>query len=164
MRFRLVVDGESLEVEVDRYPKGLRVRVDGAEYRARATSSPPEFAVRIGRRVHRIRFQGQAALVGEACYEISVPEIERGPAARFRDETTRGASLLEIRPPMPGRVIRILAPVGTRVTRGQILLVLEAMKMQNEIPAPRDGIVREVRVGEGESITADRVVALLEVR
>lgn len=65
---------------------------------------------------------------------------------------------------MPGRVVRIDARAGTSVLRGQTLLVLEAMKMQNEIPAPRDGLLREVRVSEGESITVDRVVAVLEVR
>jgi pyruvate carboxylase subunit B len=65
---------------------------------------------------------------------------------------------------MPGRVVRVLAEAGAPVKRGQTLVILEAMKMQNEIPAPRDGVVREVAVVEGESITADRVVVVLEVR
>jgi biotin carboxyl carrier protein len=64
---------------------------------------------------------------------------------------------------MPGRVVRILVRAGERVARGQVLLVLEAMKMQNEIHAPRGGIVREVRVSEGELITADRVIAVIEM-
>jgi len=164
MRFRLVVDGESREVEVNPDPKGLAVRVDGVEYLTQARFSPPEFVIRIGRRSHRIRFQGRAVLVDEARHEISIPDIEVGPAARSSEPASQGATVVEVRPPMPGRVIRILAAAGTRVVRGQILLVLEAMKMQNEIPAPWDGIVREVRVAEGESITADRVVAVLEVR
>jgi len=49
------------------------------------------------------------------------------------------------------------------VRKGQTLVVLEAMKMQNEIPAPADAIVREIRVAEGESVTGDRVVASLEI-
>jgi len=52
---------------------------------------------------------------------------------------------------------------GTRVHRGQTLVILEAMKMQNEIPAPGDGVVRQVAVAEGETITADRVVASIEL-
>jgi len=65
---------------------------------------------------------------------------------------------------MPGRVVRVFAMAGMRVKRGQTLVVLEAMKMQNEIPAPRDGTVREVAVVEGESITADRLVVVLDAR
>jgi len=162
MRFRLVVDGESHEVEVDRSSKGLTVRIDGAEYRAQTRRSPDEVAVRIGPRHHRIRFHGRVVLVDDGRHEISLTDIEGGSAARSLVEATRGGQRLEVRPPMPGRVVRILAPAGTRVRRGQVLLVLEAMKMQNEIPAPRDGIVRDVRVAEGESITADRVIAVLE--
>lgn len=164
MRFRLVVDGESREIELDPGPQGVAVRVDGAEYLTQAGSSPTEFVIHIGRRSHRIRFQGRTVLVDDARHEISIPDIEEGPAARSPEFTIRGAAILEVRPPMPGRVVRILASAGTRVVRGQILLVLEAMKMQNEIPAPQDGIVQEVRVAEGESITADRVVVVLEVR
>ena len=164
MRFRLVLDGESHELEVDRGAKGLTIRVDGAEYRAKANRSAPEVVVRIRSRSHRIRFRGRAVLVDDGRHEISVMDIEGEPAARSREDTVRGRPLVEIRAPMPGRVVRILAPAGTRVRRGQILLVLEAMKMQNEIPAPRDGIVRDVRVAEGESITADRVVAVLDAR
>src|SRR3989304_8342419 len=76
MRFRLVVDGESREVEVNPDPKGLAVRVDGVEYLTHARFSPPEFVIRIGRRSHRIRFQGRAVLVDEARHEISIPDIE----------------------------------------------------------------------------------------
>jgi biotin carboxyl carrier protein len=65
---------------------------------------------------------------------------------------------------MPARVVRVLAQTGSRVKRGDILLVLEAMKMQNEIAAPRDGLLREVPVVEGESVTADQIVAVLESR
>lgn len=163
MQFRLVVDGDSRQVEVDKDSKGISIRLDGAQYRARAKpSSASEFVVRIGRRAYRIRFDGLSVLVDDQRHTVSIVDIEGGEAARSVEGTTRGAKATEVRPPMPGRVIRILAPAGTHVTRGQILLVLEAMKMQNEIPSPRDGVVREVRVAEGESITADRVVVVLE--
>jgi pyruvate carboxylase subunit B len=65
---------------------------------------------------------------------------------------------------MPGRVVRVRVAAGDHVKRGQTLLVLEAMKMQNEIPAPEDGIVRSLSVREGESISGDRVIAVLESR
>jgi pyruvate carboxylase subunit B len=63
---------------------------------------------------------------------------------------------------MPGRVVLVPIREGSHVRRGDALAVLEAMKMQNEIPAPSDGIVRRVGVKEGESIGSDRVIAVIE--
>jgi biotin carboxyl carrier protein len=161
VRFRVVIDGEPHEIEVERGAKGLAIRVDGAEYRAHATSRRSGIDVRIGTRTYRVRFQGRELLLDGEAHDLSIPAIEDERIATSADVEGE-ASVREIRPPMPGRVVRILVRAGERVARGQVLLVLEAMKMQNEIPAPRGGIVREVRVSEGEIITADRVVAVLE--
>ncbi len=64
--------------------------------------------------------------------------------------------------PMPGRVRRILAPVGSRVMRGDLLLVLEAMKMEHSIRAPRDGVVKRMAVGEGDLVEAGAELAEIE--
>jgi biotin carboxyl carrier protein len=164
VRFRVVVDGDAHEIEAERGPRGLTVRVDGAEYRPRTSSLLEDFVVRIGARTYRIRFEGRDVLVDAERHELAIPAIEAVGGAPSREERSGAAEALDVRPPMPGRIVRILAPAGTRVARGQVLLVLEAMKMQNEIVAPRDGIIQEVRVAEGDVITADRVVAVLEVR
>lgn len=63
---------------------------------------------------------------------------------------------------MPGRVVRVLAAPGDRVTRGQPLLVLEAMKMEDEVRAPRDGVVAEVRVAEGDRVERDAELVVLD--
>ena len=60
----------------------------------------------------------------------------------------------DLRSPMPGRVRRSFAREGERVGRGQVLLVLEAMKMEHAIRAPRDGVVRAVHVREGDLVEA----------
>jgi 3-methylcrotonyl-CoA carboxylase alpha subunit len=163
MRFRVVVDGEPHEIEAERRDDGLAIGVDGAAYAARTTSGPAGLVVQIGRERFRIRFQGRDAFIEGDRHEVSVPAVEELQPVGAGEDSAHPA-ILEIRSPMPGRVIRIAAAEGATVLRGQTLLVLEAMKMQNEIPAPRGGTVREVRVTEGESITADRVVAVLEVR
>lgn len=163
MRFRVVVDGEPHEIETERGAKGLAIRVDGAEYRARATSRGSGVDVRIGPRTYRVRFRGKELFLDGEPHDVAIPAVEDERVATSTEGDDE-VSVREIRPPMPGRVVRLLVQAGARVTRGQVLLVLEAMKMQNEIPAPRDGIVREVRVSEGELITADRVVAVLEAR
>jgi biotin carboxyl carrier protein len=64
--------------------------------------------------------------------------------------------------PMPGKVVAILAAVGDTVERGQGVLVVEAMKMQNEVKAARDGVVSEIKVSAGDTVSAGQVLARLE--
>ena len=64
--------------------------------------------------------------------------------------------------PMPGRVLRVLVQPGDRVTVRQGLVVVEAMKMENELTAPCDGVIRDVHVAPGASVEAGRVLIVLE--
>ena len=63
---------------------------------------------------------------------------------------------------MPGRVVLVQATAGQSVLAGDVVLVIEAMKMELALKAPRDGIVAEVRASAGEFVEADAVLALLE--
>ncbi|MEJ2369118.1 MAG: biotin/lipoyl-binding protein, partial [Acidobacteriota bacterium] len=67
-----------------------------------------------------------------------------------------------IRAPMPGRVVKLLAQVGDSVEKGQGIMVVEAMKMQNELQAPFDGTVKEIRVEEGASVDRNVDLAMIE--
>jgi len=163
MRFRLVVDGEGRDIELTRDAKGFVVRVDGSEYRVRTKPKKEGITVRLGSESLRIRFEAREAIVDDRRHTISVGDVTedrrgKAPAARIH------GGAIEVRSSMPGRVVRVLVAPGARVKRGQTLLVLEAMKMQNEIPAPQDGVVRRLNAIEGETIPADRVVAVLERR
>ncbi|HKW42823.1 MAG TPA: biotin/lipoyl-containing protein [Thermoplasmata archaeon] len=164
MRFRLVVDGEAREIEAVRRAAGVTLRVDGIEYRADAKESKGNIIVRIGSQFYRIRFSGSSVFIDGEPHAMSVPELGEEPDVKQQRSASRNAAAVEVRSPMPGRVVRLSVRVGSHVKRGQTLAVLEAMKMQNEIPAPSEGTVREVRVAEGESITADRVVAVIASR
>lgn len=63
--------------------------------------------------------------------------------------------------PMPGTVLSVAVEVGASVTKGQTLLVLEAMKMENEIQAPADGVVKECNVSQGLSVNAGETLIVL---
>jgi propionyl-CoA carboxylase alpha chain len=64
--------------------------------------------------------------------------------------------------PMPGSVVEVAVAVGDRVTRGDLLVVLEAMKMEHRITAPLDGTVTEVRVEAGTQVDADAVLVVVD--
>ena len=63
---------------------------------------------------------------------------------------------------MPGKVIRIIASVGDQITTGQGILVIEAMKMQNEVRSPKEGQLKKLLVGEGANVVAGEVLAIIE--
>ena len=63
---------------------------------------------------------------------------------------------------MPGKVVRILAQQGTQVESGQGVLVIEAMKMQNELKSPKKGVVKKLNVTEGMPVEAGQVLAEIE--
>lgn len=72
------------------------------------------------------------------------------------------AGSAQIKAPMPGKIIRILVSPGDEVEEGQGLLIMEAMKMENELRAPRKGVVRELRVQIGQSVESGALLLLLE--
>jgi len=94
-------------------------------------------------------------------------EIEDARRADLRARAARGRAAdpgggpLEIRAVIPGRVAAVLVAAGDRVETGQTLLVIEAMKMQNELRAPRDGDVERVAAEVGRSIELGEVLVVL---
>jgi len=63
---------------------------------------------------------------------------------------------------MPGKVIRIIATVGDQIKAGQGILVIEAMKMQNEVRSPKNGQLKKLLVGQGANVVAGEVLATIE--
>ncbi|SHO46079.1 biotin/lipoyl-containing protein [Anaerocolumna xylanovorans] len=71
------------------------------------------------------------------------------------------AGKVSVDSPMPGKILSVKASVGQAVKRGEVILILEAMKMENEIVAPEDGVVASINVSSGESVESGTVLATL---
>ena len=78
------------------------------------------------------------------------------------DATAANDGLVRITVPIPGRVSRVLVAPGDRIARGDGMVVVEAMKMENELRAPRDGVVCTVDVEEGQGVEGGALLATLE--
>ena len=72
-----------------------------------------------------------------------------------------GAGAVKVNAPMPGKILSVKAAVGQAVKKGEVILVLEAMKMENEVVAPEDGTVASIDVAVGDSVEAGAVLATL---
>jgi 3-methylcrotonyl-CoA carboxylase alpha subunit len=157
IRFRC--GGDEREVEVAASASGLRVTVDGTPEDATVELvSPGVFLLRQGDRVrtfHCVVERMRVHLFWDGvAYVLERAEEGGRPAARHGAEGL-GA-------PMPGRVIAVRVAPGQEVTRGQELLVIEAMKMENSVRAPRDGVVAAVAAAVGDMVGPGAVLVELQ--
>jgi biotin carboxyl carrier protein len=73
-----------------------------------------------------------------------------------------GAGETGVPSPMPGKIVKVLAQAGQAVKKGDVLMILEAMKMQNEITAPVDGTVKSINVAADQSVKPNEVLAVIK--
>lgn len=140
------------------------VRIDGVAYPVQTRGEGAEVEVRVRGALHRIRLDGVRLFLDGRELAIRVEALEEPTGTASAASSRPAVRRIEVRPPMPGRLVRLLAIPGSDVRRGQAIAVLEAMKMQNEIPSPADAVVTEVLAREGEVVTPDRIIAVLETR
>jgi len=110
-------------------------------------------------RVIRVTHSGGKVLVNGKATEVDLSD----PRDRRRGGGAGGANgRQEVRSAMPGKVVRVLVAVGDNVEPGQGLLILEAMKMQNEVKAKGPGTVTAIGAAEGETVAAGAVLVTVE--
>jgi biotin carboxyl carrier protein len=120
-----------------------------------------------GALVHEIRLERRengavAVEIGGRVYDVLVDKKKlREPFSGDGEKKAPGA--ISIKAPMPGRVVRVLVAVGDRVTARQGVVVVEAMKMENELRAPGDGIVKEVAARPGAVVESGTVLIVLGI-
>ena len=98
---------------------------------------------------------GSAAPVAAA--PKATPKAAPAPAAA----PAGGQGAVKVNAPMPGKILSVKASAGQAVKKGEVLLILEAMKMENEVVAPQDGTVASINVAAGDSVEAGAVLATL---
>jgi propionyl-CoA carboxylase alpha chain len=134
--------------------------VEGQGMRARlAASGSPLVELEIDglRRGFRVTPGPEGAVfVQDARGEVRLDELPRFPEPEVAAVTGGSAA------PMPGKVLDVRVKPGERVARGQVLLVMEAMKMELQVTASADGVVAEVRVSPGQQVNAGEVLVVVE--
>ena len=98
---------------------------------------------------------------GAAPVAASAPKAVPKAAPAAPKAATGAQGSVKINAPMPGKILAIKADAGKAVKKGEVVVVLEAMKMENEIVAPQDGVVASVNVAVGASVEAGEVLATL---
>ena len=105
--------------------------------------------------------------VNGVAYEVEVEEVGEGAAAAPQKTAAPApkaapvAQGTKVSAPMPGTILEVKVKQGQQVKQGDLLVILEAMKMENEILAPQDGTVAQINVGKGASVNSGDVLAVL---
>ncbi len=166
MRFDVEVAGRAHTLQIERTPDGrFQVWVDGDAHAVdvRQTDVGLSLVFEDGRSL-------EAAATSQAAGEwlVQLPHVDVEVVVDGQRHARRGAGgpsgagTQRVNAPMPGRVVRVLVAVGDEVAHRQGLVVVEAMKMENELGAPRAGRVTEIAVAEGVSVEAGRLLIVIE--
>jgi biotin carboxyl carrier protein len=168
MIYRVNVDGREYSVEIKRSPPDANVwvgEVSGKEFELNAIQvTEGVLSILIGGRTYEIKRDSTASgnrlyLNGRAFQcEVRDPRALRG--RRLAGGYAEGPK--RITAPMPGKVIRVVAAAGTPVEAGQGVIVIEAMKMQNELKSPKKGRVQKIVASEGAAVNAGDTLAVIE--
>jgi biotin carboxyl carrier protein len=166
MKFEVTVNNTRRIVELDGAANAWRISLDGKPVEADAVEIAPNiFSVLFNGKSYEIRVTpsptGALTLQtgrNEFTAEVTDPRAWRGR----RHGALEAEGRQQILAPMPGKIIRVLVQAGEKVQAGQGLLVVEAMKMQNEIRSPKSGTVERLLVKEGQPVNAGEVLAWVE--
>lgn len=95
--------------------------------------------------------------VAPAAAPTAAPAVAAAPAAA----PAASAAGVQVTAPMPGNILSVNVTMGQAVKRGDVLFILEAMKMENDIVAPEDGVVKQILVQKGAAVDTDAVLAVI---
>lgn len=165
MKREITIDGTPHILELERASETITFRFDGGKPDSASVVSaePGVYSVLLNGRSYRASVtrsvQGIAIEVAGRIFEI---EIQDPRAPRRNASGLPGEGKQTLIAPMPGKIVRILVAQGDTVETGQGLIVIEAMKMQNELKALRPGRVVSLAVAEGAAVAAGDVLAVVE--
>jgi biotin carboxyl carrier protein len=159
------IDGKNYRLDLRRAEAGWRCRLDGRDVQVDAVLTRRDvLSVLIAGKAYEVKRERTATdlhiWVGSVRYaaELRDPRSLRGRRGSAADETGPKKLLA----PMPGKVVRVLIREEQAAEAGQCILVVEAMKMQNEIKSPKNGTVRKIVAAEGTNVNTGDVLAIVE--
>jgi biotin carboxyl carrier protein len=163
MPYIVKVDGREYKVGVGKEGSCFSVTLDGkprtveiVEYRF------GQMILVVDNQSYRVVFESEEELVVDGTsYEVKTMDEQIQRLIKARPETFHTKEL-SIRAPMPGLVVELLVKEGEKVENGQGLLIVEAMKMQNEMKSTRDGIVKNLSVKQGQTVNSGDTLIVIE--
>ena len=155
-KFKLVLEGVPYEVE----RKGELILVNGIEF----PWAIKDNTVTVAGNAHTVDVRGASATVDGIAFPMEAQGLDEPRLGKARKAASAAAAEAAgaIMAIMPGMILKILKKEGDKVEAGEVVLILEAMKMQNELHAKRSGVVKQINVKQGDSVEMRQVLAIIE--
>lgn len=164
MTYDVIIDGKNYRLDLNRADGRWSCRVDGRDVEVDAVLARPDvLSLRIGNQAYEVKSErvgGELHLwVGSVRFaaEVRDPRSLRGRTRAVDDHGPK-----KLTAPMPGKIVRVLLSQGAEVDAGAGVVVVEAMKMQNEVKSPKKGTIQKILVSEGAAVNSGDVLAIVE--
>lgn len=166
MKYEIRIGDKPSTVELNREAAQWKIALDGQSIAADAVEvSPGVFSILLDGASHEVRVSpapGGTLRILSGMEEFTAEIVDSRSWRGRRQGGLEVAGRQPVLAPMPGKVIRVLRKAGERVEVGGGILVIEAMKMQNEIRSPKSGVVESMAVQEGQAVNAGETLAWIE--
>ena len=168
MKLQAELNSEKHEIEINREGEIVFATIDGRKYELEASEPEPNvFLLKNEGKIYEVFVSPQQSAnetlqikVKNQSFEINLVDPKRLRGGSGETESADGVA--EIKTAMPGKIVRVLVEKGAEIQKGEGVIIVEAMKMQNEMKSPRDGIVKEIRAEMGATVNAGDVLAVIE--
>lgn len=165
MKCEVRIDGQTRIVELERDGERCLIKLDGIAIDADAVEIEPNvFSIVLNGRSHEVRVNPSVSstlTLHTANEDFTAEVIDPRAWQGRRHGALEAEGRQQIAAPMPGKVVQLLVQAGAHVESGQGLIVVEAMKMQNEIRSPKTGTIERLFVREGQTVDAGEVLAIV---
>jgi biotin carboxyl carrier protein len=164
MKYHVTIGQEEFEIEVRSETEilfnGKPLRID-----FQSLADQPVYSLLLGNESHEAHVgeseRGLQVLLRGQLYEVEVEDERQRRLRQASEVETAPGGEFQLKAPMPGLVVAVPVAEGETVSRGQNLVILESMKMQNELRSPRDGVVHRIRAKPGERVEQNQVLVTL---
>jgi biotin carboxyl carrier protein len=164
MIYEITIDGKQYRLDLEQTEGRWACRVDSRDVEVDAVLARPNvLSLRRGNKAYEVKCERVGndthIWVGSQRFAAEVRD-PRSLRSRVRAVDEQGPRKLTA--PMPGKVVRVLVSEGAEVEAGTGVLVVEAMKMQNEVKSPKKGTIQKILVAEGTAVNAGDVLGIVE--
>jgi biotin carboxyl carrier protein len=164
MTYDIVIDRKQYRLDLKQIDGRWACRIDGREVEVDAVLVQSNvLSLRIANKAYEVKSErvgGETRIwVGSQPF---VAEVRDPRSLRSRGHAADELGPKKLTAPMPGKVVRVLVSEGANVDAGSGVLVVEAMKMQNEVKSPKKGTIQKILVAEGAAVNAGDVLAIVE--
>jgi biotin carboxyl carrier protein len=162
MKLIAELKNEKHQVEIKREGAKLFAQIDERSYEIESSEVEPNvYLFKYNNQIHQI-YVAPNGFINIGNHQLEIKIIDPKRLRNLAGAETGNDGIAEIKTAMPGKIVRILVAEGTEVIQGEGVIVVEAMKMQNELKSPKGGIIKEIKVDEGATVNAGDVLVIIE--